>query len=72
MRKASARSIAPVLLMSSLVYTRPVVTVAPPAGWIGVRVDIVAPAVVVTPPAVIIHHHHKHKKFKYKKHKKWK
>lgn len=46
------------------VYTRPVVTVAPPAGWIGVRVDV-----FVAPPAVIVH---EHKKFKYKKHKKWK
>lgn len=68
-----------------LVYTRPVVTVAAPVGWIGARVDITAPTVVVPAPGVRVdigvrtptviidhHHHHKHKKLKYKKHKKWK
>jgi hypothetical protein len=51
-----------------LVYTRPVVVVAPPAGWIGLHVDVVVPAVA---PTVIIRGHgkFKHKKFK---HKKWK
>jgi hypothetical protein len=54
-----------------IVYERPVVTVAAPVGWIGLRVDVVAPAVVVSAPAVIIHDH---RRFKYKKmkHKKWK
>jgi hypothetical protein len=42
-----------------IVYTRPVVVVDPPDGWIGVSVapvavDIVAPAVIVTPPSVDI------------------
>ena len=33
-----------------LVYERPVVTVDPPAGWIGARAEFVTPAVVVEPP----------------------
>jgi hypothetical protein len=34
-----------------IVYARPVIAVTtPPPGWIGARVDIVAPAVVVEPP----------------------
>ncbi|HTL32180.1 MAG TPA: hypothetical protein VL326_03590 [Kofleriaceae bacterium] len=38
-----------------VVYTRPVVEVAPPQGWIGARVDIVGPAVVVeAPPPVVV------------------
>ncbi|HUS30075.1 MAG TPA: hypothetical protein VMZ53_16325 [Kofleriaceae bacterium] len=38
-----------------IVYTRPVVEVAPPQGWIGARVDIVGPAVVVdAPPPVVV------------------
>ena len=38
-----------------IVYTRPVVEVAPPHGWIGARVDIVGPAVVVgAPPPVVV------------------
>jgi hypothetical protein len=51
-----------------LVYERPVVVVAAPAGWIGLRVDLVAPTVIVSPPVVIIHGHgkFKHKKFKHK------
>ena len=31
-------------------YDRPVVEVAPPEGWIGVRAEFVGPAVVVAPP----------------------
>lgn len=34
-----------------LVYTRPVVDVEPPRGWIGARVDVVGPGVVVAPRA---------------------
>lgn len=45
-----------------LVYARPVVTVAAPAGWIGFRVDVFAPTVFVAP--VIIHGKFKHKKYK--------
>ena len=42
-----------------LVYTRPVVAVEAPDGWIGARVDLPAvivdaPAVVVSPPVVVI------------------
>ncbi len=37
-----------------LVYTRPVVTVDAPVGWIGARVDIVGPAVVVDRPTVVV------------------
>ena len=37
-----------------VVYTRPVVEVAPPQGWIGARVDVVGPAVVVAPPAAVV------------------
>jgi hypothetical protein len=37
-----------------IVYTRPVVEVAPPQGWIGARVDIVGPAVVVDAPPVVV------------------
>lgn len=71
-----------------LVYARPVVTVEAPAGWIGVRADLVTPTVVVPvpdvridigvrAPAVIIrdhrrHDHRHHKHKKHKKHKKWK
>jgi hypothetical protein len=55
-----------------LVYARPVVVVAAPVGWIGFQVDVVVPAVIVSPPVVIIHEHHfKHKKFKHKKYKHW-
>jgi hypothetical protein len=56
-----------------LVYTRPIVTVEAPAGWIGARVEIVVPApavrVHVHTPAVIIRDH---RHYKHKKHKKWK
>jgi hypothetical protein len=34
-----------------IVYTRPVVEVTPPQGWIGARVDVVGPGVVVAAPA---------------------
>ena len=38
-----------------LVYERPVIAVVtPPVGWIGARVDLVAPAVVVETPAVVV------------------
>jgi hypothetical protein len=41
-----------------IVYTRPVIEVAPPEGWIGARVDLVGPAVVVeTPPPVVVAPH---------------
>lgn len=41
-----------------IVYTRPVVEVTPPEGWIGARVDLVGPAVVVeTPPPVVVAPH---------------
>ena len=33
-----------------IVYTRPVVEVEPPEGWIGLRADFVTPAVVVDAP----------------------
>ena len=36
-----------------LVYTRPVVTVDAPVGWIGARVEIGGPAVIVAPAAVV-------------------
>ncbi len=64
-----------------LVYARPQVTVEAPAGWIGVRVDVLPREVVipvrstvdinigVTAPTVIIEHK---KPKKWKKHKKWK
>lgn len=57
---------------------RPVIVGIAPVGWIGARVDLVAPAVIVPAPAVrvevrtptvIIDRHYKHKKWK---HKKWK
>lgn len=35
-----------------IVYTRPVVEVEPPSGWIGLRAELVTPTVVVAPPAV--------------------
>jgi hypothetical protein len=35
-----------------LVYTRPVVEVEPPSGWIGVRAEFVTPSVVVAAPTV--------------------
>jgi hypothetical protein len=39
------------------VYTRPVVEVAPPEGWIGARAEFVTPGVVVeTPGAVVVDH----------------
>ena len=38
-----------------LVYTRPVIEVEPPSGWIGARVDLVPAAVVVeAPPPVVV------------------
>ena len=37
-----------------LVYTRPVVEIDAPVGWIGARAEFVAPAVVVAPPAAAI------------------
>ncbi len=37
-----------------LVYTRPVVEVAAPAGWIGARVDVGGPAVVVAPRGRVV------------------
>lgn len=37
-----------------LVYTRPVVEVEAPVGWIGARVDVVTPGVVVAPAPVIV------------------
>jgi hypothetical protein len=42
-----------------LVYTRPVVTVEPPSGWIGVRAGYGGPAVVVDarPAAVVVPAH---------------
>lgn len=69
-----------------LVYARPVITVAAPAGWIGARVEIVAPrAKIITPvvrvpqPAIwvdvgapeVIIHDHRHRHHKHK-HKKYK
>jgi len=36
-----------------LVYTRPVVTVDAPVGWIGARVEIGGPAVIVAPAAIV-------------------
>jgi hypothetical protein len=58
-----------------LAYERPVITVAAPAGWIGARIDIIAPVVVVATPAagVVVAptiYVGRHKKWK--KHKKWK
>ncbi len=43
-------------IYTPIVYTRPVVEVEPPMGWIGVRVGygVVAPAAVVVPPAVVV------------------
>jgi hypothetical protein len=35
-------------------YTRPVVAVEPPHGWVGVRAEFVAPGVVVAPGAAVI------------------
>jgi len=37
-----------------IVYTRPVVEVAPPEGWIGVRAEFMGPAVVVGGPGVVV------------------
>jgi hypothetical protein len=37
-----------------IAYTRPVVEVAPPEGWIGVRAEFVGPAVVVAPPRAVV------------------
>ena len=37
-----------------MVYTRPVVEVSPPEGWIGVRADLMGPAVVVGAPGVVV------------------
>lgn len=46
-----------------LVYARPVVTVVAPVGWIGARVDVVAPVVVfdIAPIVVVDHRHYKYK-----------
>lgn len=68
-----------------LVYTRPVVTVAAPAGWIGANVEIVSTRPKVTPvraigptiwvdlgvvaPAVIIHDHGHPHRHRHHKHK---
>ncbi|MEP6862661.1 MAG: hypothetical protein ABJE66_18700 [Deltaproteobacteria bacterium] len=48
-----------------LVYTRPVVEVDAPTGWIGARAEFVTPSVVVETPGVIVEDHrgwghHKH------------
>jgi hypothetical protein len=37
-----------------LVYTRPVITVDAPVGWIGARAEFAAPVVVVAPPAAVV------------------
>jgi hypothetical protein len=36
-----------------LVYSRPVIEVAAPAGWIGARAELIAPVVVAPPPPVV-------------------
>jgi hypothetical protein len=50
-------------IYTPIVYARPVVTVVAPAGWIGARIDVVAPRVVtydIAPIVVVDHHHHEH------------
>jgi len=43
-----------------LVYTRPVVEVEAPSGWIGARAEFVTPGVVVETPGVIVEDHRHH------------
>lgn len=69
-------------LYRPLVYTRPVITVAAPSGWIGARVEVVglvsSPAIwvelgVVALGVIIYDDHHQHHRYKrHHKHKKFK
>jgi hypothetical protein len=53
-------------IYTPLVYARPVVTVAAPANWIGLRIDVSPPVVVYDiVPVVYVERHYKYKRHKH-------